>query len=182
MEAKQELNNLYQNSNSVFYFLKRMKKKGKDVEGERCLRGGSGRLGFIEEDRAKNWKEHMEKIMNEENERDRMVETDLVEGPVEKVARNKIVEAIQRMKSGKATGPSEVSVEMIVASGKIGVKVMMVLCQHVLDGRGMPDEWKTNAIVPIFKGKGDVMSCGSYRGVKIVESARKANKNAIQFE
>ena len=33
MEANQELNNLYQNSNSVFLSLKRMKKKGKDVEG-----------------------------------------------------------------------------------------------------------------------------------------------------
>ena len=42
----------------------------------------------------------------------------------------------------KATGPSEVSVEMIVASGEIGFKVMMELCQRVLDGRGMPDEWK----------------------------------------
>ena len=30
--------------------------------------------------------------------------------------------------------------EMIVASGEIGVKVMMQLCQHLLDGRGMPDE------------------------------------------
>ena len=60
----------------------------------------------------------MEKIKNEENEWDHMVETD-VEGPMEKVARNEIVEAIQRMKSGKATGLSEVSVEMIVASGEI---------------------------------------------------------------
>ena len=59
MEANQELNNLYQNSNSVFYFLRRMKKEGKDVEGIR--------LGFIEEDRAKIWKEHMKKIVNEEN-------------------------------------------------------------------------------------------------------------------
>ena len=33
MEANQELNNVYQNSNSVFYFLIRMKMKGKDVEG-----------------------------------------------------------------------------------------------------------------------------------------------------
>ena len=64
------------------------------VEGGRSLRGGDGRLGFIEKDRAKIWKEHMEKIMNEENEWDHMVETDLVEGPVEKVVRNKIVEAI----------------------------------------------------------------------------------------
>ena len=53
MEANQELNDLYQNSNSVFYFLRRMRKEGKDVEGGRCLRGGDGRLGFSEEDRAK---------------------------------------------------------------------------------------------------------------------------------
>ena len=104
----------------------------------------------------------MEKIMNEENEWDKMVETDVAEGPVEKVACNEIVEAMQKMKSGKATGPSEVSVEMIVASGEIGMKVMMELCQHVLDGRGMPDEWKSSVIEPSFKGKGDVMSCESY--------------------
>ena len=61
---------------------------------------------------------------------------------------------MQRMKSGKATGPSEVSVEMIVASGKIGVKVMMELCQRVLDGGEILDECKTSVIVPIFKGKG----------------------------
>ena len=77
------------------------------------------------------------------------------------MARNEVVEAMQKMKSGKATGPSEVGVEMIVASSKIGVKVMMELCQHVLDVRGMPDEWKISVIVPIFKGNGDVMSCGS---------------------
>ena len=79
------------------------------------------------------------------------------------MACNEIVEAMQSMESGKATGTSEVSVEMIVASDKIGVKVIMELCQCVWDGRGMPDEWKTSVIVPIFKGKGDVMSCGSYR-------------------
>ena len=39
VEANQVLNNLYQNSNSVFYFLRIIKKKGKDAEGKRCLRG-----------------------------------------------------------------------------------------------------------------------------------------------
>ena len=70
------------------------------------------------------------------------MKTDVAEGPVEKVARNKIVDTMQKMKSRKATGPSEVSVEMIVASGEIGMKVMTDLCQRVLDGRGMLDEWK----------------------------------------
>ena len=52
-------------------------------------------MGFIEEDRAKIWKEHMEKIMNQENEWDHMVEINVVEEPVEKVARYEIVEAMQ---------------------------------------------------------------------------------------
>ena len=180
MKANQELNNLYQNSNDVFYFLRRMKTEGKDLKRGRCLRGGDGRLGFIEEDRAKISKEHMEKIMNEENEWDHMVETDVVEGPVEKVARNEIVEAIESMKSGKATGTSEVSVKMIVASGEIGDKVMMELCQRVLDGGGMPDKWKTSVIVPIFKGKSDVMSCGLYREVKLLEHAMKIVQSVLE--
>ena len=85
---------------------------------------------------------------------------------------------MQRIKSGKATQPSEVSVEMIVAIGEIRVKVMMELSQHVLDGRGMPDERKTSVIVPIFKGKDDVLSCGSYRGVKLLEHAMKIVERA----
>ena len=83
---------------------------------------------------------------------------------------------------------------MIVASGEIEVKVMMELCQRVLDCRGMPDEGKTGVTVTIFIGKGDVMSCGSYRGVKLPEHAMKivekllmrrirtlANLNKMQF-
>ena len=121
--------------------------------------------------------------------------TNVVEQPIDKVVRNEIVEAMPNMESGKATGTSEVSVGMIVASGEIGVQVMMELCQRVLDDRGMPDEWKTSVIVPIFKGKSDVMSCGSYREVKLLEHAMKivervlerrirtlVNLNKIQFE
>ena len=60
--------------------------------------------------------------MNDENKWNNTVETDVVEGPVEKVPRNEIVETMQKMKLGKATGPSEVSVETIVSSNKIGLK------------------------------------------------------------
>ena len=106
----------------------------------------------------------MEKIMNEENKWGHMVESDVVEKPVEKVARNEFVEAMPKMKSGKATGSSKASMKTMVASGEVRVKVMMKLCQRVLDGKGMPDKWKTNVIVPIFTEKSDVMNCGSYRG------------------
>ena len=59
---------------------------------------------------------------------------------------------------------------MIAASGEIGIDVMVELCQSVLDGRGMPDEWALSVVVPIFKGKGDAMNCGAYRGCLLYTS------------
>ena len=61
--------------------------------------------------------------------------------------------AIKPIKSGKAAGPSEVSKEMIPASGEVGTSVMMELCQCLLDGKGMLDEWQTSVLLPIFKRK-----------------------------
>ena len=87
----------------------------------------------------------------------------MVEGPVEQVSRKEVREAIRKMKQGKAAGLSEVTTEMIVAGSRIAEEVMLQLCQQVLDGKGIPDEWKTSVVVPIFKEKGDVMNCGSYR-------------------
>ena len=57
---------------------------------------------------------------------------------------------------------------------------MMDLCQRVLDDKGMPDERKTYVIVPIFKGKDDVMSCRSYRGVKLLEHAIKIVERVLE--
>ena len=56
----------------------------------------------------------------------------------------------------------------------------MELCQHSLDGRRMPDEWQTSVIVLIFKGKSDVISCGSYRGVKLPENDMKIAERVLQ--
>ena len=81
--------------------------------------------------------------------------------------------AIREMKVGKAAGPAEVSIEMIAASGEIRIGVMVELCQGVLDGRGMLDEWVLSVVVPIFRGKGDAMSCVLYRGMKLLEHAMK---------
>ena len=69
-----------------------------------------------------------------------MVEADMVEGPVEGVTDEEVMEAMSKMKLGKAAGPSEVNMDMIIASGMFGVGVMKKLRQRVLGGEGMPEE------------------------------------------
>ena len=97
----------------------------------------------------------------------------MVEGPVEKVSRKEVREAIRKMKQGKAAGLSEITTEMIVAGGRIAEEVILQLCQRILDGKGIPDEWKISVVVPTFRGKEDVMNCNSYRGVKLLEHGMK---------
>ena len=37
----------------------------------------------------------------------------------------------------------------------------------------IPEDWKSSVVLPIYKGKGDLMECGSYRGIKLLEYAMK---------
>ena len=43
--------------------------------------------------------------------------------------------------------------EMVSASKEVGIGVLMDLCQRLLNGKGMPDEWRTIVVVLIFKEK-----------------------------
>ena len=112
--TERKLRELSEHPNKVFKLVKSMKKDGKDVEGG----GSDSRLNFSKKDRGRVWKEHMERIMNEENEWDQNVQADLVEGPVERVSRGEVVNKLGKMKAENTAGPSEVSVEMIAASGQ----------------------------------------------------------------
>ena len=87
---------------------------------------------------------------------------------------------MKKIKLGKVSGRLEVSMEMINASGKVGIDVIMKLCQKVLDKRGMPENWKTSVMVPIYKGKGDMTNCGAYRGVKLLEHGMKIVERVLE--
>ena len=76
----------------------------------------------------------MERTMNDESDCYHDVEGDAVEGPVVCVSREEVLQALNEMKTGKLPGPSEVSLELIAASGGVGIQVMTVICQTVLDG------------------------------------------------
>ena len=69
---------------------------------------------------------------------------------------------------------------MINANGKVGIDVMMKLCQRVLDGKGMLEDWKTSFIMPIYKGKGDMMNCDAYRRVKLLEYGVKTVERVLK--
>ena len=70
------------------------------------MRGTDGKLCFIEKERGKVWKDYMERVMNEENYLDHIVEDDAVEGPVVCVSIEEVLQALNEMKTGTAPGTS----------------------------------------------------------------------------
>ena len=66
-------------------------------------------------DRKKIWKEHMKKLVNVENKWSDSIDDSKVEGAVRRIVVEEVGCAINRMKMGKASGPSGVAIEIFKA-------------------------------------------------------------------
>ena len=49
---------------------------------------------------------------------------------------------------------------------------------EVKDGK-IPEDWSRSWMVNVYKGKGDALACGSYRGIKLLEHAMKVLERVI---
>ena len=84
-----------------------------------------------------------------------------------------VKKAISKMKSGKAAGPSGVVVEVIREAGDAGATMIRDLAITIIrDGKVLAD-WEQNFISCLYKGKGDALDRGNYRGMKLTEQAMK---------
>ena len=167
-------------SKVMFKVARQSVKDKKDVVGNGCVLDKSGRLCVGEREKAMAWKQHMESVMNEENEWDGNVEADAVHGPTNRVTEEEVRIAVTAMKLGKAAGGSGVETEHVVASGKVGTEVLTEICNRVLAGECIPDDWKESVLVPLYKGKGDMRDCGAYRGVKLLEHGMKVVERVFE--
>ena len=90
------------------------------------------------------------------------MEEDAVEGKVVCESGEEVLQALNEIKTRNVPGPSDVSLELIAASGGVGIQVMAEICQsHRI-------EWALSIVVPIIKGEGDIRSCICYGAVKLL--------------
>ena len=88
------------------------------------MKGSDRKLCFSEKKRSTVQKDYMERTINEENDWERNVQGYAVEGPIVCVSREEVLQALNEMKTGKVPGPSEVPLELIAASGGVGIHVI----------------------------------------------------------
>jgi hypothetical protein len=57
---------------------------------------------------------------------------------------------------------------------------MTDLLNAVVKKGNIPENWSKSWMVSIYKGKGDVLECNSYRGIKLLEKSMKVFERVIE--
>jgi len=115
-------------------------------------------------------------VYNKENVRVDQVKVD----EFSPITIEEVEKAIKRMKNGKATGHTEVVSEMFKASGEVGLSWIRDLTNLIVTQECIPKDWCNSILVPVYKGKGDPMDCGSYRAVKLLEHTMKIVERILE--
>ena len=169
----------------IFKIAKQLRKDNQDVVGDKCVKDDSGNLSFDNEAKKVAWKQHYERLLNEEfswNPED--LTADPVVGPVVgppiHIDVEIVVKAITKMKTGKAAGPSGIVAEMMKASGDTGAMLIADLANDMVRNGVIPSDWEDSFSINIYKGKGDTLERGNYRGLKLLDHVMKGIKRVIE--
>ena len=157
--------------------MKRLVKKNADVVGSGCIKDEAGKIVVEEGEHKETWRKYFERLLNEEFDWEAGLE---VSGPLEAVTTEEVRAAIGKMKSDRGSGPSGLVADVLKAAGEVGVNWMTDVCNAVMTEGNIPSDWCKSWMVTVFKGKGDALECGSYRGIKLLEHGMKVFERVLE--
>ena len=156
----------------MFAMAKQLRKDKKDIIGGYFVKGENGEIKTTDDDIRQRWKEYFNELLNVENPNE-MEELECVEGPLHDVTMEEVEIALKSMKPNKAPGPSGLNSDILKSGGKAVLEQLTNVLQQVMATEESPAEWKDSVTIPLYKGKGDPLQCGKYRGLRLLEHSMK---------
>ncbi len=99
-----------------------------------------------------------------------------VEHPILGVTVKEVEEALRKMETGKAPGPSGGTTDLLRYAGETRVRELKKVFESIDTEEIVPTEWGSSYTIPMYKGKGDAPLCGKYREVRLLEHGMKWEK------
>ena len=69
---------------------------------------------------------------------------------------------------------------MLKASGSVGLEMLAHLMESVIVEGVVPADWRDSIIVNLYKGKGDALNRGNYRGLKLTDHVMKLVEHVLE--
>ena len=94
-------------------------------------------------------------------------------------AEDEVMESLGKLKGNKAGGKTGILLEMLKCCGAVMMEYILDLFETVWKEERVPDEWRDALLVPIPK-KGDLMICGNWCGISLLDVMGKLFTKVIQ--
>ena len=165
--------------NNCIRIARQMARYGRDVISVCCMKNDVGNVVSDADSKKNIWRKYMEKLYVE-NDLDGDVDCPEVMGPCYLISEEDVAAAIKGLKMGKAAGPTGVVSEMMKASGGFGSRWMTDLINNIIKEGCIPDDWRKSIMVPVYKGKGDPLVCGSHITITFLEQPMKVLERVLE--
>jgi hypothetical protein len=152
-------------------------RKTRDFNQVKCIKNEIDKLLVKDYEIKNKWREYFDKLLNEESEK-AAIELDNSFDYTNKrfgwrIQESEMKEALKLMKTDKALGPDDISIEVWRFLGDVAIVRLTKLFNIIFRSNKMPDEWRRSILVLIFKNKGDIQSYTNYRGIKLMNHTIK---------
>ena len=84
-----------------------------------------------------------------------------------------VINCLNKMKNGKASGICNITPEMMKAGGSDCSIWLTNIFRDVWRSGVIPSDWKNGIILPFYKGKGNRQECKNYRGITLLSCPGK---------
>ena len=137
------------------------------------MKAQDGTLLMSTEENISRWAEYFRDLLNKARKHIDGRDEPLTEGPLHKVACDKVERQLNKMKNGKSCGPDGIPTEALKHLGDWCVRQLTKMFNAIMQSGKMSDEWRESTITPIYKDKGDHTNCSNYRGIKLISHTMK---------
>lgn len=176
-EYGKEIENCFKTDKRKFWSIMK-RTRGRKTQEIRSLLDEEGKLISETKDILEEWRKfYIEKFGETEEGNNINMEEQTVEE--EPITITEINQAIKSIRCGKAAGSDSVHPEFLKYGGEEMKKELRDLFQVCWNTNEIPDEWKMNIIIPIYK-KGNSNKCENYRAICLSQVALKLYTRIIE--
>ena len=166
----------------IYKLAKTRNRRTKDISDSIYISYADMNIGPLLSDHEKikeRWQEYFDELFNVTNARKEPAKYDETEGPIPRITEEEIRKQLDKLKNRKANGPDNLPIELWKLVCDAGIESLETTLNEVMS-RGMRSSWRYSEISPIYKGKGSVVDCGNYSGIKLMSHTTKLWEHIIE--
>ncbi|KFD54743.1 hypothetical protein M513_04443 [Trichuris suis] len=163
----------------VYKLAKARSRAAKDIDHYCQIKDKNGTILRKPKEILDRWKCHFSSIATKEFDHPSVSNGIELAGPVHEISTEEVKLALTKMKNGKATGADDLPSEFWKLSGPAGISWLTKLLNQVTAHKQISSAWKTSITIPIWKGKGDIADCSTYRPIRLTSHTLKILERII---